>query len=259
MSRIVVNSGFAAGCALLCALHACSEDAEPVSPFAASVRTIVVEVDYAAGAEPYTGEAGQLGDIWGLFGENAARIFGEAKTVTFPSQLDQMERLDDVTGTSFSVDEILALAEEHRDEASTDSVVTYYVLWLDGFFRDDEVEEGVLGVSLGTTGVIAMFKPVIASVAAPGAGEALERFVEQTTLVHEFGHAVGLVNNGVPLTNDHHDEANGAHCTNTECVMFWSNEGVRDLVPFVQRFRDSGSTTLFGPECLQDVDALASP
>ena len=29
--------------------------------------------------------------------------------------------------------------------------------------------------------------------------------VEQSTIVHEIGHAIGLVNNGVPATTAHHD------------------------------------------------------
>jgi len=36
---------------------------------------------------------------------------------------------------------------------------------------------------------------------------------------HEFGHNLGLVNNGTPMEEDHHDEANGPHCTNDQCVM----------------------------------------
>jgi predicted Zn-dependent protease len=168
-----------------------------------------------------------------------------------------MERLTDVEGTSFSVDEILDIADRHRDEESSGSTATFYFVWLDGFFRDgDVVEENIIGVSIGDTSVVAMFKPVIESISLPGNSETLQRFSEQTTLIHEFGHAVGLVNRGVPLTSDHHDAENGAHCTNRDCVMFWTNEGVRDLIPFVQNLLASGTTIVFGDECLADVDAL---
>ena len=261
MTRLVVHLRTILWCSIAACLVACSDESspEPVSPFSESVTSIVIEVDYAVGAEPYTGDAGQLGDLWSLFGDNAERIFGGAKTVSYPNQLDQMEALTDINGESFSTEDILAIADAHRNQASTSETAAYYVLWLDGFFRDSQVEQSVIGVSLGTTRVIAMFKPVIESIAIPGGNEALERFAEQTTLVHEFGHAVGLVNNGIPLTSDHHDAENGAHCTNRDCIMYWANEGVRDLVPFVQRFVASGSTVLFGPECLDDVDALTAP
>ncbi len=263
MVRLVANRSAVLSCAIASSILfvACADDAsdEFVSPFSESVSAIVVEVDYASGAEPYTGGGGgEVDDLWTIFGDNAKRLFGDSKTVTYPNQLEQMQELTDVSGESFSTEEIVAIADRYRGEADSSSTVTYYVLWLDGRFRDDEVQQNVIGVSVGTTRIIAMFKPVIRSIAVPGGGRVLERFAEQTTLVHEFGHAVGLVNNGIPLTSDHHDSNNGAHCTNRDCVMFWSNEGVRDLAPFVQNFIASGSTVLFGSECLGDVDALSA-
>ncbi|MEM7675057.1 MAG: hypothetical protein AAF449_03540, partial [Myxococcota bacterium] len=134
----------------------CSDgSSEPISPFEASVTSIVVEVDYAMGAEPYTGSAGQLGDLWTVFGDNARRLFGGVKSVSYPNQLDQMELLTDVRGESFSTEEILSIADAHRDQVSSASTVTYYVLWLDGLFRDGEIQQNVIGISIGNTGVIA--------------------------------------------------------------------------------------------------------
>lgn len=101
----------------------------------------------------------------------------------------------------YSVDELLDLADAHRDERSEGDRATFYAVWVDGYFEDDgERQSGVLGVSIGNTGVIAMFKPVIQSTSPI---EGIARFSEQLVLVHEFGHAIGLVNNGVPLTSDH--------------------------------------------------------
>jgi hypothetical protein len=112
----------------------------------------------------------------------------------------------------------------------------------------------VLGVSLGDTGVIAVFKPVVRGASAL---PTLQRFVEQTTLIHEFGHAVGLVANGLSVTSAHHDAAHGAHCTNQDCVMYYLNEGASDALAFVQRRIQGGSSVVFGPECLQDAHAAA--
>lgn len=113
----------------------------------------------------------------------------------------------------------------------------------------------MLGVSFGRTGVIVMFKDVIEStglVAVPN----LERFVEQATMIHELGHAIGLVDNGVALTTAHKDEEHGAHCTNEDCVMFWLNEGASDAAQFARDRVSGGDVVLFGDECLADVDAL---
>ena len=113
-------------------------------------------------------------------------------------------------------------------------------------------------MSIGNTGVIAMFKPVISNTQGPPMlAERINAFVDQTTLIHEFGHA-GMVNRGVPLTSDHHDEENGAHCTNRDCVMYYANEGAADLVDFVTQIITTGDNIVFQDACLADMDALAA-
>ncbi len=127
---------------------------------------------------------------------------------------------------------------------------------MSGVFADDSgPRAGVLGVSLGNTGIIVMFKDVVESTGGPGLDN-IERYVEQSTMIHELGHAIGLVNNGVPTTSDHHDSEHGAHCRNDDCVMYWLNEGASDMAAFVQRSVLSGNTILFDDACLADVDAL---
>jgi hypothetical protein len=161
-----------------------------------------------------------------------------------------------VTGANFTAGQILDLADAHRDQPSLDATATFYVLFLDGFFHDGSAErQDVLGVSIGDTGVIAMFKPVIETTEQP-LFPAVARFVEQSTLLHEFGHAIGLVARGVPLTSAHHDEPHGAHCTSDGCTMYFANEGAADLADFVRDRVTTGSSILFGDECLADTDAL---
>lgn len=41
---------------------------------------------------------------------------------------------------------------------------------------------------------------------------------------HEFGHLMGLVGQGSPMQTDHQDHANGAHCNNTSCIMYYGIE-----------------------------------
>jgi hypothetical protein len=84
----------------------------------------------------------------------------------------------------------------------------------------------------------------------------IQRYVEQSTLVHELGHAIGLVNNGVPLVSAHQDGPHGAHCTDTSCVMYWQNEGASAMAAWATQYVLSNSTILFKADCLADVDAL---
>ena len=238
---------------------ATSRQPTPQELFKASsaVKSVTVEIDYAPNAAPYTGSAGTLGDTFSLFVTNAQRLFMSSnKTLTLPTQLSEMEALTETPGGQVTTQQILGFAALHRGTPSTTAAASFYVLFLDSYFQDDSgVRMDVLGVSIGNTGVIALFKPVIKSTQSTLFPN-LVRFVEQTTLVHEFGHAVGLVNNGAPTTTAHQDTAHGAHCTNDACAMYWQNEGAAAAVDFAKRYVTSGTTVIFAADCLADIDAL---
>jgi predicted Zn-dependent protease len=218
---------------------------------AQQVTTILVEVDYQDGAEPFVAEGSS--DPWNLFELNAKALHGSQKTYTIPRQLDQMEKLTTLSGADFTADQILEIAKNQRQNQSSATTRAYYVVFLNGYYRDASGRKNTtIGVSMGTSGVIAMFKPVIDSAVTP----AVQRFVQASTLVHEFGHSSGLVNNGLAPKSEHQDKANGAHCTNTKCVMYYLNEGAADLIDFIKKYVKDSDASLFGAECLADAAAL---
>lgn len=75
--------------------------------------------------------------------------------------------------------------------------------------------------------------------------------------MHELGHAIGLVNNGIPMSSPHQDAEHGAHTTNNECVMYWLNEGPSGLRDFVAQYIVSGETLMWGPQVLSDAEAFS--
>jgi hypothetical protein len=234
---------------------------DPDGPFAPPVTTVRFEIDYETGNEPYTGPILAFGDTFDISVANLERLFSGTRDVELPTTTAEMEDIGAVGDEELTTSDLLALADEHRDEADdiAGGLKTFYLVWVSGYFTDgDGPNEGVLGVSIGDTGVVAMFKDVIESTGTPALPN-LERFVEQSTLVHEVGHAVGLVDNGVPPTSDHVDEEHGAHCTNDACVMFWLNEGASDAAMFARDYVTSGDAILFDDACLADVDALTTP
>jgi len=223
--------------------------------FDPAVTEVQVEIDYEPGAEPFTGNVIGFGDTFAITRTNINRIFAGRKTLTLPTTLAAMENIGDVADEQLTVDDLLTLAAAHRSGADSATRKTYYVIFVSGYFTDGNgPNAGVLGVSIGDTGVLAMFKDVIDSTNIPATN--VSRFVEQTTLVHELGHAIGLVDNGVAVTSPHNDTVHGAHCTNDQCVMYWLNEGASDMAAYVQRSVLSGDTVLFDAACLADADAL---
>ena len=81
--------------------------------------------------------------------------------------------------------------------------------------------------------------------------------VEQTTLVHEFGHAVGMVGNGVEARAAALDPEHRHHCVSSGCVMNAWYEGAAAAVSFVERYAMTRDPVLFGAECLADASAAA--
>jgi hypothetical protein len=221
--------------------------------FHPSTTRIAFEIDYQPGAEPDFSKPPLAKTSFEIARESAARLF-QGKNIEMPSALDGCEKLGDVSGASFTSEAIQSIAAAHRQQADGEGVATFYGVWLDGYYNDGSGDQkNVLGVSIGDTGLIAMFKPVIESVA-----DMIEGFVEQTTFAHEFGHGAGLVDRGVPLTSNHRDDSiNPHHCSNQDCVLYAQNEGAADIVPFVQKVVATGQKVVFGSECLADTDAYA--
>ncbi len=220
--------------------------------FTSQVSHIDVEVDFEHGAAPYTGNRAGFGDTWSLFENNADALFSDhPKTITVDKKLVEMEDLGNLADTDFTDQEILAVAAAHRQNQDSATTRSFYVVFLDAYYSgEDGREPNVLAVTLWDTGVIAMFKPVIEGTFAPFR-------IEQTTLVHEFGHAVGLVGYGLPVVHPaHHDTAHGAHCMNPNCVMYWLNEG-QSIVEYVSGHVTSGQNILFDDDCLADTQAAS--
>ncbi len=229
--------------------------------FSKSITSVTVEIDYAPGAEPYIGTLKDFGDPWALFNSNALAIFDGKKTVAFPRTLAKMEKLDDVTAKTFTTADILAIASAHRTEVQSDGAVAFYVVFLPGTFVDDAGtdQKTTLGVSIADSGVIALFKPAISTpVVNPTPPPQL---IEQLALVHFLGHAVGFVDNGVPVgdaNKAHIDTANLHHCTNKQCAMSFAIESAAGAAAYAKSYIRSPEAVLIGQECLSDARLLES-
>ncbi len=264
--------------AAVCAIAACgSSDTEAAAPaanraevFSPKVTKVVFEMAYAPGAEPWMGGVGGSTRGFLLMESNVQRLFGgSAKTVEIPDSLDQMATLDGVTQTDFTAQDLLDIASTHRRKSSTGDSAAYYILWLNGFYSSvGQRNDAVLGVSVGDGGVIAIFKPalqanldaLVSSIETPADKLRLtadSRLVEQMVMLHEFGHAVGLVNDGLSMAAPHQDEEHGHHCGNPNCLMYWMNSRFNSVRQFVTTRITSDESAVFDDACLADAAAYA--
>jgi hypothetical protein len=213
----------------------------------------VVEIDYETNQQPYTGNIIGFGDTFAPMMANIDRLFAHKKMLTIPQTIPEMQNLGNIPDEELTLADLTAIANANRQQHDSAGVKTYYIVFVSGHYADGNgVNTAVLGVSFGDT--IVMFKDVIkgtASVTSPNA----ERYVEQSTLIHELAHSIGLVDNGVAMVAAHKDAAHGAHCNNDQCVMYWLNEGASEATSFALSRLLTGNTILFDAACLADVDA----
>lgn len=228
------------------------------SHYFTQTQSVNIDVYYEPGAEPYFGNNSAARPLWDVLKDNLTEIFkyrGIRPSISVPTQLSEMYAIPAQDQVNWLATEILAMDTTQRQAVSSFTNSRFRIYFLNGYYNDGSgTQNGVIGVSINGTPIIAIFKDVIES----SSGVLLvKKFVEQSTLVHEMGHALGFVNNGVPMSVPHQDTGRGAHSTDTDCVMYYQNEGAASLISFFQRYMASSSLIMWGPRVLADAQAFS--
>jgi len=233
---------------------------ETTKNYFTSSTTLTIEVAYESGHEPYTDtnitlSNGNPTPLWNVLDENLNALFlGRTPypNIVVPKALADMNEIPVQGKTSWSVSELVDLAKEHRKGKSSASHSYFWVVFVGGHFNDGANNQtSMVGVSLGGTTIIAVFKDVVRNTGNEAG--LTPRYVEQATLVHELGHALGLVNNGLTMHDPHQDTGHGNHCNNPDCVMYWLNEGREDLKGFVANMILRQTVIMYDQKCLDDA------
>ena len=227
------------------------------------VTELTFQVEFEDGAKPYVGQSTSRGlskvrsfSWWQIFSKNMEELFKIRIQKGFQLNMPSDQSIQ--TKISFADSskrdqpraaiEILDLGRQLKNQ-DTPTGRTIIILFLNGFYQGDP---NILGVSFGGTSIVAIFKQVVKD-----GMFAEEEQVEQAVLVHEAGHALGLVNNGLPMQSSHedtvHDPAKRAHCSVDQCVMFWSVNAVSKIPDKIKKNFMPTAEVLFGQECLNDV------
>lgn len=137
----------------------------------------------------------------------------------------------------------IAWRDRYRDPEA--GVAVLYYLYVDGHSDADTDDARILGYAYHGSSLI-MFQETMAAV-SPGLLSMAD--VEPTVLVHEAGHVLGLVNNGVSMQADHEDPDHTHHDDNEDCVMYWAAE--TDAIAGLL----GGGVPDFDDECRADMQA----
>jgi predicted Zn-dependent protease len=224
-----------------------SEVRQDVSAIYAA-STVKVQVFYEPGAEPYTDGPLNL-KYWSILEQNLEALFqgsSPSKTIKVPKALSEMSAMSAFNKTSWKIEDVLEMSKGVPTAGSSDAA-TFSVFFVKGSYSENPK---VIGFHITNTKLMVVFKDVIKSV--PDQTSFGSKYLEQATIIHELGHALGLVNNGLPMKSAHHDSEHGAHCDNPKCVMYYTNEGTSNMLAFLAQVLQSSSTVMFDANCLQD-------
>ena len=166
----------------------------------------------------------------------------------------------------YTFEEQQDLSEGARDLPAEADTAYIHMLYLDGGSELDGSNSSVLGYAYGGSWIV-MFRDnidgacdgsTVLDLLSPGAAAEACSMTEAGVLTHEAGHLFGLVNNGAPMQTDHQDDANGAHCDNEDCLMYWLAETSSAADTVANRYLGGGSGfPPFDDDCVDDLRALA--
>lgn len=243
MKQILLASLLAASCL------ACEKDdatPEPLQPNSSNNRSVgasaaellssgkytslKVEIQYMPGFAPDAGAISHLQDFLSTYLNKPGGISIVTKEISATSS------------TTLSADDIHTIEKANRTVFTTGAQIGVYVLYTNGSYS----ETNVLGVAYRNTSAALMGKTIRDN--SGGIGQANRTKLEATVLEHEMAHLLGLVEVGTAMQSPH--KANGNHCNNQNCLMYFASE-TTDVLGFLV----TGNIPSLDAACVADLKA----
>ena len=121
------------------------------------------------------------------------------------------------TDNSYSLEEIVNIEKTQRERFKSGDTFVIHILYLNGEYQDNDKTLGL--AYTGSSFVLFKEKIEDASFLLISSTD-----IEKSVIVHEFGHLLGLINNGYQSPHDHEDSQHPNHSNNEESVMYWAIE-----------------------------------
>lgn len=116
------------------------------------------------------------------------------------------------------INDVVALEKKVRTKFTRPGVIAVHIMVVDAEFT----EFTVLGNAYWNTSM-AVYGRTIDRYSGGNAQVSTDQLFI-TLIEHEFGHLLGLVDQGSPMVTPHKAVNNGAHCNNQNCLMFYQIE-----------------------------------
>jgi hypothetical protein len=171
---------------------------------------LVIEVQYVPGMQPNAATLTRLQTFLGNRLNKPNGISIVQKEIASPGK------------AQYTLEDIVSIEKALRTQNTGGQTLTAYIVFVDGAYIDDKTDIKTLGVAYYPSSMV-IFENTIRGLSGH-IGQPSTLSLESTVSQHEFGHILGLVNNGTPLQSLHQDEPNGKHCNNENCLMYYEAE-----------------------------------
>lgn len=121
-----------------------------------------------------------------------------------------------------TVGDITNIEKQFRTNFSKGKTLAVFVFVAGAEYAGNSGNSKILGIAYGNTS-IALFGKTIHSYSG-GLTQPSRSLLESTITEHEFGHLMGLVDNGSNMVEYHRDVEHGHHCSKKECLMYYATE-----------------------------------
>jgi nitrous oxide reductase accessory protein NosL len=173
---------------------------------AASYPILNIEIQFAPGMKPQDQSIANLVNFLNTY-------------LNKPSGINVVQKqVSSLGAATVTLQEVANFQDKNRSIYTIDNSISVYVLFADADYSVTDVA----GISYWNTSITIFEKTIQAKTG--GAFQASRTKVESGTLMHEFGHLLGLVNLGTPMVKAHEDAAHVSHCSNTSCLMYYATQ-----------------------------------
>lgn len=170
---------------------------------AAPYSSLKIEIEYMPGYEPDNSSLNSFKNFLNQY-------------LNKPNGISIMEEPIPASGkTTLTLNDIESIEKKSRRVFTGNNQMGVHILVADASFD----ESNILAKSYWNTSICVFGKTV--SDNSGGTGQITRSQLFTILFEHEFGHLIGLVNQGSPMQTNHQDVANGAHCINENCLMHY--------------------------------------
>jgi hypothetical protein len=193
-------------------------------------KSLKVEIQYMTGFEP---DAGAIQHLQSFLQTHLNKPNG-VSIVT--------KEIAASSNTTLNATEVHTIEKANRSAFTNGSELAVYILYTNGNYNDNNV----LGVAYRNTSAALFGKKIRDN--SGGLGQISRTKLEATVLEHEMAHLLGLVDIGTPAQSAH--KANGNHCNNQNCLMYYASE-TTDVLGFLL----TGNIPALDAACINDLRA----